>query len=610
MKTVYKIFILALIATSGMFYSCETTELELLQSPNALADDQADADLLLNSIQRAFVTNAITFNDRSADLTRVDYIGGRDYFAMFNSSTLDGVWSRSYSNIFSNTAAIEVLNEAEDASFPFHLGVSKTLQAFTLMQLVDFLGDIPLSEALNPLEFPNPNLDDDASVYSAARAMLDEASSFFNATGGTVPGTVTDFFYASDVDQWQKLINTLKMRHALTTGDIAAFNAIANDPGSYISTTADDFQFDYGTQLLNPNTRHPDYNADYTTSGANIYHSNWLMETMQGVDKSDGGDDDPRIRYYWFRQTGCTPGSSCDPDGDGQFLSCSLETPPPHYVADNITYCWLEDGYWGRDHGDDDGSPPDNFLRTAAGVYPAGGLLDDDKFRNVVVNENDNGTPNDTSDDFFELLLDASDDGVNQDRGAVGAGLEPIILASYVDFWRAEVALSGGNPGTAAGFVRAGMEKSIAKVQSAITDPEFSGGDLLEGSVIDSNTGEVTTAILSGSVLPTSEYNSAYVTEIVNQITDTSADSWNVLAEQYFIAMYGGAGDAYNFYRRTGFPTTVKPNLEPNPGVFPRTFLYPSVEVIANPNVIQRQDNATQVFWDTQPAGPTFPPAN
>ena len=93
MKTIYRLFILALISSGALFYSCETTELELLQSPNALADNQADPDLLLNSIQRAFVTNMITFNDRGADLSRIDYVGGRDYFAMFNSATLDGVWS-------------------------------------------------------------------------------------------------------------------------------------------------------------------------------------------------------------------------------------------------------------------------------------------------------------------------------------------------------------------------------------------------------------------------------------------------------------------------------------------------------------------------------------
>ena len=558
MKTIYRLLVLALIASGGIFYSCETTQLELLDNPNALSDDQADPNLLLNSVQRAYVTSLSVLNDRSSELARIDYVGGRDYFAMYNSSALDGTWNRFYSGMSADINVIEALNEGEDADLRFHLGVSKTLQAHHLMLLVDFLGDIPWSEALNPLEFPNPAVDDDASVYAVALAMLNEADSYFGDFGADAPDSVVDFFYDGSNNKWRRLVQTLKMRHALTTGDFSRFSGLVSE-GGFINNSADDFQFNYGEQLLNPNTRHPDYNADYTTSGANIYQSNWLMETMQGVDKMDGSDDDPRMRYYWFRQADCTPGASCDPDGDGQFLSCSLETPPPHYIADGVSFCWLEDGYWGRDHGDDDGTPPDNFLRTAVGVYPAGGLFDDDRFS-----------------------------GLNQDVGGVGAGIEPIILASYVDFWRAEVALSAGNAGLAASFVEAGMNKSISKVASF---------GALDGS-------------RDTDFEPSQGYINDYIDSITSQITNTSDDSWNVLAEQNFIAMYGGGSDAYNFYRRTGYPTTVKPNLEPNPGVFPRTFLYPSVEVVANPNITQRQDNATQVFWDTKPAGPAFPPAN
>ncbi len=558
MKTIYRLLVLALIASGGIFYSCETTQLELLDNPNALSDDQADPNLLLNSVQRAYVTSLSVLNDRSSELARIDYVGGRDYFAMYNSSALDGTWNRFYSGMSADINVIAALNEGEDTDLRFHLGVAKTLQAHHLMLLVDFLGDIPWSEALNPLEFPNPAVDDDASVYAVALAMLNEADSYFGDFGADAPDSVVDFFYDGSNNKWRRLVQTLKMRHALTTGDFSRFSGLVSE-GGFINNSADDFQFNYGEQLLNPNTRHPDYNADYTTSGANIYQSNWLMETMQGVDKMDGSDDDPRMRYYWFRQADCTPGASCDPDGDGQFLSCSLETPPPHYIADGVSFCWLEDGYWGRDHGDDDGTPPDNFLRTAVGVYPAGGLFDDDRFS-----------------------------GLNQDVGGVGAGIEPIILASYVDFWRAEVALSAGNAGLAASFVEAGMNKSISKVASF---------GALDGS-------------RDAEFEPSQGYINDYIDSITSQITNTSDDSWNVLAEQNFIAMYGGGSDAYNFYRRTGYPTTVKPNLEPNPGVFPRTFLYPSVEVVANPNITQRQDNATQVFWDTKPAGPAFPPAN
>jgi len=566
MKTIFKLLILAVVS-SGFLFSCETTELEILENPNQLTE--ADPALLLNDVQSDFRTNMRAFNERGSDLTRIDYVGGRSYSTMYNSSIFDGNWNRSYSVIFANSALLEELNV--DGSLDYHVGVSKLISAYNLMLLVDYMGDIPWSEALNPLEFPSPNLDNDSDVYAAALAMINDAQAILGAINegaNPISTAVTDLYYGAEdgsviIDtsrqSWIRLANTLKLRHAVSTGDVAAFNA-AIAAGNFIVDSSQDFQFNYGTDILPAVLQHPDYFADYTTSGANIYQSNWLMETMQGVDKSDGSDDDPRIRYYFFRQNACTPGSSCDAAGNGETLSCSLETPPAHYSANGISYCWLEDGYWGRDHGDDDGTPPDNFLRTAVGVYPAGGLFDDNRFG-----------------------------GLNMGVGGNGAGIEPMILASYVDFWRAEMALMSGSAGAAAGFVQDGMEKSIAKVAD-FRERLDSGSD--------------------GSFVPTPGYITDYIAAITAGITDTSDSSWNALAEQAFIDMYGGGADAYNFYRRTGYPTTVKPNLEPDPGVFPRVFLYPSVEVIANPNVLQRTDLTDQVFWDTNPAGPVFPPAN
>ena len=188
------------------------------------------------------------------------------------------------------------------------------------------------------------------------------------------------------------------MRYNLTTGN----NQAVLNATNVIEDAADDFAFPYGTNVQQPDNRHPDYAADYTDSGANIYQSNWLMKLMND-------NDDPRRRYYFYRQDPCTPGASCDPDGDGETLSCSLESAPVHYITGGFSFCFLENGYWGRDHGDTDGTPPDNFTRTAVGVYPAGGRFDDDAFSNVGL-------------------------GV----GAGGFGIEPIFLSSYVDFMRAE----------------------------------------------------------------------------------------------------------------------------------------------------------------------------
>jgi hypothetical protein len=539
------------------FTACETTDLDLRVSPNDLAADQADPNLLLNSIQLAYASNMDVISDLGAELTRIDYMFGRDYFNNYPGDTFNGVWSRTYSSgfndpgslvqvgMFTNINTLEAIDADSDTDYSFHLGVSKTLQAHMLMLLVDYLGETALSQASNPDEFPAPTLDDGATVYAAALGLLSEAQSLLSGSPLTLGAT--DLFYEGDTSKWLKLVNTLRLKAYVTTGDTANFNAVIAG-GNYITSAEDDFEFQYGTSELQPDTRHPDYAADYTPSGANIYQSNWLMELMLN-------NDDPRIRYYFYRQTDATPGADADPNEET--LACSLAVPPQHYQDGGFTYCSVPNGYWGRSHGNDEGTPPDNFTRTAVGVYPAAGRFDDSSFGVVGLG-----------------------------AGGGGAGIEPIILSSYVDFWRGQMA---ANDATRAQFLRSGLEKSIAKVQSF-------------GS-LDVNA--------DFSIAPTEAEIDAYVDGIVDAFNAaTGDDKENIFAEQYFTTLYGGATEAYNYYRKTGYPTTVLPNWELDPGPFPRSFLYPQNEVVTNPSLTQKQTLTQQVFWDTNPASPTFPPAN
>ena len=272
MKRIFKYLMMTVIAAGTMFYSCETTELEDLVSPNALSPDLADADLLLNSIQINYLGAMQDMQYNGAALGRISYMGGRDYYNNFGSGTVSGAWGSLYSGMLPDIAAIEAQN-GEDNLLAFHLGISKAMAAHVMMGLVDSVGDIPWSQANNPSEFPNPSVDDDADVYAAAVAMLDEAESYLNAAGGG-----DDLFYGGNTTKWMKFVNTLRMRAMLTTGDYAG--ALAQ--GGIIDTADADMQFNYGTQELQPDTRHPWYQSDYTTSGANIYQSNWLMNTMLG----------------------------------------------------------------------------------------------------------------------------------------------------------------------------------------------------------------------------------------------------------------------------------------------------------------------------------------
>ncbi|TDQ28988.1 SusD/RagB family nutrient-binding outer membrane lipoprotein [Zeaxanthinibacter enoshimensis] len=556
MKKLFK-YITIVLVTGGLFQACETTDLDLRVSPNDLASDQADPNLLLNSIQLAYASNQSSISDIGAQVTRIDYMFGRNYFNNYSGATFNGIWERFYSSgtnipgrpvdvgILTNIQNLESIDAQTDVDYSFHIGVGKVLAAHVLFQLADYLGQAVWSEALQPAEFPAPTLDDGPAIYAAAQGLLNEGEALL-ASGPATQGA-TDMFYGGDTDKWIKLINTLRLRAAVLTGDTATFNSIIAG-GDFIAENDDDFQFAYGTSELQPDDRHPDYAADYTPSGANIYQSNWLMETM--LDKGD-----PRIRYYFYRQVDATPGA--DAPANEEDLACSLAVPPQHFQDGGYTYCSVPNGYWGRTHGNDEGTPPDNFKRVAVGVYPAGGRFDDSSFGNVGLG-----------------------------LGGGGAGIEPIILASYVDFWRGIMATS---PAQKAAFMEAGLEKHIAKVQSF-------------GS-LDGNA--------DASVAPTETEVETYISDTVAAYLAASGDDQqNIFAEQYFITLFGGATEAYNYYRLTGFPTTLVPNWEPDPGAFPRSFLYAQNEVITNPNIQQKTTLTEQVFWDTNPASPTFPPAN
>ena len=542
MKKIYKLFLATVFLTGALFQSCETTELELIDNPNNLTS--GDPAFLLNRIQSDYRTSQFDYSDISSDLTRIDYMFGRNYFSNYAANRLNNRWNDLYSDILPDIAEIESL-QAVDNDLRYHIAISRVMQAHLMMQMVDLIGNIvPMSQATNPSEFPTPEITTDAgaSAYANAITILDGAIATLSAADLT---TVADLYYGGDASKWIKFANTLKLRAALTTSDFTTFNSLIA-AGNFISSTDDDMQFNYGTQLAPVNTQHPDYQNDYTSSGANIYQSNWLMQTMIN-------NNDPRRRYYFYRQSDCTPGAPCNPAGNGETLSCSLETTPTHLQGTPCgdIWCFMEDGYWGRPHGNDQGIPPDNFTRTAVGVYPASGNFDDDQFT-----------------------------GVNLGQAGNGAGSHMIILASYVDFWRAEVALAQGQAGTAATHIQNGLTKSIAKVQS------FIGLDAEADTSFAPTAGDVT-AYINGIV---ADFNAA-----------TGAAQWNILAEQNFITLYGGAGTtAHNFYRRTGFPTTVCPSIDPAPGNYPRTLLYPSNEVAVNSNITQRTNNDEAVFWNTQ----------
>jgi hypothetical protein len=212
----------------------------------------------------------------------------------------------------------------------------------------------------------------------------------------------------------------------------------------------------------------------------------------------------------------------------------------------------LADGYWGRDHGDNSGNPSDNFKRTTFGVYPAGGNFDDDRFEHVSSGDSSGG-----------------------------AGITPILTAAWVDFLKAEIALSQGNTGNAKAHLSNGLAKQITKVSTfSSRDPE---------------------AAKSPHFLATAADINAFITSVRDDFDDAP---WDTLGVQFFVSAFGNGIESYNFYRRTGYPTSLQPSLSKTPGIFIRSMFYPANAANTNSNISQKPNQAQPVFWDTNATGP------
>ena len=212
MKKINKLSILLFLFLGVAFNSCETTDLDLLDDPNQITLDKASLERYLVAIQLDLKSFANTMGGNGSRLTRINYMFGRQYANNFDAASSDFEWGLAYQGMFSDIKNAEEIAVQEELNK--HLGVMKIIKAYTLIVLVDFFGDIPYSEATNPGEYANPNLDDDAVVYAAALEMLDEGIMYLNMEG---LGIENDFFYDNDFDKWIKLANTLKMNAYLTT---------------------------------------------------------------------------------------------------------------------------------------------------------------------------------------------------------------------------------------------------------------------------------------------------------------------------------------------------------------------------------------------------------
>ena len=558
---------IAVVSILFTLNSCETLELEILESPNALTPQSSDIDFYLNAMQlnMASFFNGVT--DEGMQLTRMTHLYGPFYENAYSTTQMSGPWNTAYANIF--TDYDNMVPRAEEKGWETHIGIAKIIKAYAMMTLVDYIGDVPYTEAAIGVENLNPGLDSGAAIYDAALALIQQAQDHFFVPSQSPSN---DLFYGGNTDNWSKLANTLELklrlqrRNAAAGDDASAINSLISNPSTLIASGSADFQFKYGTLNANPDSRHPKFVSNYELA-ADVadYMSNAYMAEMVSAKSVQ----DVRANYYFYRQDDDVS------NNDDNEIPCGNERRPGHYSLSEI-FCYIgynditpsqstSNGYWGRDHGDDDGIPPDGGLRTAFGLYPIGGAFDDGQTTSVAGNQ----------------------------MGLKGAGVQPILLSSYTHFMIAEWSLANGNTETARQFLASALTESFSKVTGFAAEMGNAAAvEFRSGATVDE------ADFTSGLQANIDAYIDYVAGSGANSLWNTTSDKMGLLVQEYLIALFGNGVEAYNTFRRTDKPSDLQPLLKTANTDMITSFYYPRTEVDNNNQLTQKASHEVKVFWD------------
>ena len=580
MKKLNKLYLI--IAFMFVGYSCEITDLDQLNNPNAVTAENAGLDLYWNSIQTSFAGWWYGNQTPMLQVARVACMTwGETYDNAYTAGSFNGSWNSVYSGLVPDIDAMIAAGSAAESWI--HVGAGKILKGYALQMLVDKHGAVPYTEAWQGTSNLAPKVDDAQAVYAAIEGLYDEAIVDLGKTAIGAPGV--DIFYGNDKSKWITLANTLKFRMALNKGDAAGISAALS--AGVIDSKSEDWVFQYGSNRQNPDSRHPWYSGAYEAN-AGPYQSNYFMwELME-----EKGIADPRLRYYYKRQDLQIVGEDLFtidcvvPDTrpvwyDNQYTNAYGETKTwPFCAGSSLTTVDAANakGYWGRDHGNNDGTPPDGQKRTHRGIYPAAGAYDDGD----AASETDGAVESGAAPSIH-----------TQQSGTMGGGGDghaPLLMSANVYFMRAEAALDGLSSENPRDMLETAIRESISSVMS------YSAGWGPVGDFDENGVGGI----------PEQRGIDNYV-DYVLAAYDASADAeakMNIIVKEHRLASFSNGIELYNAMRRTGHPTEMQgPMKTPDAGTFPRLFPYPSDFTNLNKNAPVRTDLGEKIFWDRAGAG-------
>jgi len=218
MKNIKYIILSLLMATS--FVACDTVDFGDINVNKNGPSDPYTSGLLASAIMnysnvtgRDYIIKPTLYVQWQSQVTYTDEM-------LYNES--QSSWYRYYVTQLSNLQ--EVINYCSDPANEFdtalldqgsiknQIGVSTIMKAVIFKRVTDTWGDVPFTEALDPVNNIIQNYDDQEAIYKGIINMLKEGRDMLELKK---KGPTGDIIYGGDVSRWRKLANSLIMQASL-----------------------------------------------------------------------------------------------------------------------------------------------------------------------------------------------------------------------------------------------------------------------------------------------------------------------------------------------------------------------------------------------------------
>jgi hypothetical protein len=268
MKTIFKtgglLVILALATTS-----CNKTLDELTLNENK--PNSVPASLLFNGI----LNDAYEAPNGSSEVWDQYYLNNYDYYG---NNRYDFGGGTAYYTTLKNVGLME--QQALAAGSPVvnpYEAIGNFFRAYLFTRMSLQMGDIPQSQALQGLEALTPAYDPQKAIFVQSFKWLENANADLTTliASGSAP-LAGDIYFNGDLKQWQKVVNTLRIRLLLElskkNGDAdlniaGQFATIVGNPTKYplMTSAADNMQYTY---VAATNNFYPNNNRNFGQDGS------------------------------------------------------------------------------------------------------------------------------------------------------------------------------------------------------------------------------------------------------------------------------------------------------------------------------------------------------